>query len=86
MARFQENPFDLSLPDAMQTTMELARPLPINVNLWEVQNIYYAMARSVYYDISKKAVQEKTDAVRWTQTFLKLGETFNFDTGSIPGK
>lgn len=86
MTRFQEKPFDLSLPDAMQTTMELARLLPINVNLWEVQNIYYAMARTVYYDISKKAVQEKTDAVRWTQAFLKLGEAFNFDTGSIPGK
>ncbi len=86
MARFQEYPSDLSLKEAIQTTMGLARLLPVNVNLWEIQNTYYAMARSVYHEMVEKAGQDDPDAVQWVPDFLELGETLNFDTGSIPGK
>jgi len=86
MARFQENPSDISLVDAIQKTMELVRLLPVEVNLWETQNTYYAMARSVYHDMVGRAGKEDTDATRWIRDFLELGETFNFDTSVIPGR
>lgn len=86
MTLFQENPSDLSLKGSMQATMGLARLLPVNLNLWEIQNTYYAMARSVYHEMVEKAGQDDPDAARWVLDFLELGETLNFDTGSIPGR
>ena len=85
MTRFQEDPSDISLVYSMQKAMELVRLIPIGLNLWEIQNIYYAMARSVYKGIMQKAGDGDPASTRWVNDFLKLGETFNFDTYVIPG-
>jgi hypothetical protein len=85
MSRFEENPSDISLIHAMKKTMELARILPIEVNLWEIQNVYYAMARSVYVRMIEGASRDEAGAVQWRREFVELGEILDFDTGSIPG-
>jgi hypothetical protein len=85
MSWFEKNPSDISLIHAMKKTMELARLLPIEVNLWEIQNVYYAMARSVYVRMMEGVSKEEAGAVQWRREFLELGEILNFDTGSIPG-
>ncbi len=85
ISRFQENPSDISLIHAIKKTMELARLLPIEMNLWEIQNVYYAMARSVYVRMMEGASKEEAGAVQWRREFIELGEILNFDIGSIPG-
>lgn len=85
MARFQENPLDLSIATSIKTTMMLFRLLPVQVNLWEIQNIYYAMANSVYWDMTEMAGAGNTEAVHWIRAFIELGENLNFDTRIIPG-
>jgi hypothetical protein len=66
--------------------MELARPLPIEVNLWEVQNSYYSMARSVYHDMEERAAKGDPEGISWVREFVELGVSLNFDTEHIPGE
>ncbi len=84
MARFQKDPLNLSLVDAIQAMMGFSRLLPVQVNLWEIQNSYDSLARSVYPDVVEKAAAGDPGAAQWVKNFLELGETFNFDTSSIP--
>lgn len=86
MSLFHGNPSDVSLIEAMKTTAELFWLLPIEVNLWEIQNIYFSMARSVYHDVAGEALGGKPEAAQWLNGFVELGEKLNFDTGSIPGR
>lgn len=86
MLLLQANPSDIALIDAVKASTELSRLLPVEVNLWEVQNIYYSMARSVYQDIAREASGNRLEAVEWVKAFVELGEKLGFDTGSIPGR
>jgi hypothetical protein len=86
MSLLQTNPSDIALIEAVKTSAELSRLLPIEVNLWEVQNIYYSMARSVYKNMVKEASGNRPEAVQWVKAFVDLGEKLGFDIGSIPGR
>jgi len=85
MSRFREDPLDISRIDAIQRTMELSRLLPVDVNLWETQNIYYAMAQSVCREMLEKPGGQDPDVAKWAIEFRRLGETLNFDSAAIPG-
>jgi len=86
ISRFQRSDRDISLAHAMKKTMELARLLPIEVNLWEIQNVYYSMAKSVYHDMVEEALKGESEAIQWVADFVELGAILNFDTEYIPGK
>lgn len=86
MSLLQADPSDIALIEAVKMSAELSRLLPIEVNLWEVQNIYYSMARSVYKNMVKEASGNRPEAVQWVKAFVDLGEKLGFDIGSIPGR
>ncbi|MCF8010414.1 MAG: DUF3536 domain-containing protein [Clostridiales bacterium] len=75
--RLKEGPTDLSLLKNIIETTELARSLSFNVNLWQIQNIYYQLLNSVYGDIQGKAENGNIDAGEWIKNFDTLGEKLN---------
>ncbi|MCI0455130.1 MAG: DUF3536 domain-containing protein [Candidatus Dadabacteria bacterium] len=71
---FFANPTDLSLLEALGTSLDLTRSLPFLVNLWKPQNAYYKMLKTVYPEILKQAERGDKSARVWISKFTSLGE------------
>lgn len=72
--RFRDDPDDL---DTLQRLADLAAAvmtLPFDVDLWRVQNIYYAVAQSVHRDRLDRGRRGEPDAGRWLELFTTVGE------------
>ena len=80
---FANDPSDLKLMARVQQFMDLKNEIPIEIVLWQVQNDYYALAKSVYRDYLAKAQKGEEGAAIWLDAFRKLGETFRFNLGAV---
>ena len=80
---FAENPTDLELLARVQKFMDLKNELPLEIVLWQVQNDYYLLAKTVYRDYLLKAQKGEEGAAIWLDAFRKLGETFHFNLGAV---
>lgn len=58
----------------LESIATIARSMPFDVDLWQVQNIYFALLEQHYPSFQARAEQGDADALDWTQTFEKLGE------------
>ena len=54
--------------------MELARGLPFNVDLWQVQNVYWTMLHTVFPEVRQRALQGSDTARQWVEPFVGLGD------------
>ena len=63
---------DLSRLQRLESAVGLARSMPFEVGLWEVQNICYEMLQTVYVEQRPKAEQGDENARRWIEVFTAL--------------
>uniref|UniRef100_C6E8R1 Glycoside hydrolase family 57 n=1 Tax=Geobacter sp. (strain M21) TaxID=443144 RepID=C6E8R1_GEOSM len=82
-AQLMEDPGDAKLMGRMLKYMNLLNEIPINLVLWQMQNDYYILAKTVYPDYAAKAAKGEEGAAAWTEAFQKLGETFRFNLGAV---
>ena len=82
-AQLMQDPSDLKLMARMQKYKDLLNEIPISIVLWQMQNDYYALAKTVYPDYLAKASQGDEGAGIWLDSFRKLGETFRFNLGAV---
>ena len=71
----------------LRTLEEIARlvhPLPLNLNLWKVQNMYYETMQSVLPWYQKKVAEGDEAAKDWMEHFTALGRDLNFAVLSAP--
>ena len=64
-----KNPSDFSLLAETQVLIKLLQSLPIEINFWYMQNIYYKMAKTVYREVLQKAKSGDENAARWCGSF-----------------
>jgi alpha-amylase/alpha-mannosidase (GH57 family) len=83
MRAFAQDPSDLKLLAGIQKFMDLKNEVPITVVLWQVQNDYYALAKTTYRDYLAKSRQGDEGAGIWLDAFRKLGETFHINLGAV---
>jgi len=87
LARFEENPSDLSCLQRAVKMLEIAFTLPIQLNLWEVQNTYYRMAKKMVQGYRSRATQGEKTASQWIEHFTSLGQKLSFNLKAIlPGE
>lgn len=87
LAGFEENPSDLSFLQRAEKMLEIAFTLPILLNLWEVQNIYYRMAKKMVQEYRSRAAQGEKTASQWIEHFTSLGQKLSFNLKAIlPGE
>ncbi len=86
MCDFLDRPDDASLLPDVYTAIELAGSIPIEINLWHVQNIYFKMVEKSYKDVLSKARGGDAEAAKWIGSFKSLGEILNFNTSAVPGE
>ncbi len=66
-------------PESLETLLHLlavarlARSLPFEVDLWKVQNIFYALKENVYPGVRARAVDGYPAAQEWADAFTALG-------------
>jgi len=64
----------------IQGLLEFTAMLPFKVNLWEAQNIYWAMAEKIFPEFLKR---EGEEAREWVKAFKELGDTLFFNTEEV---
>jgi alpha-amylase/alpha-mannosidase (GH57 family) len=80
MDMLSRTPSDSSLLENVLTLIGLLRSLPLEINLWQIQNVYFTMARSVYKGFSMKAKAGDDVALQWVGAFRRIGELLSFNT------
>jgi hypothetical protein len=78
MEKLYANPSDFTQLQNIQKVLELLKLMPVEINYWQVQNIYYRMAKKVYSEFLVKAKAGDEDAARWIETFKYLGQMLFF--------
>jgi alpha-amylase/alpha-mannosidase (GH57 family) len=69
---------DLASLQRVQEALEIFRLLPVELNYWRSQNIYYKMAKTTFRDVLLKAGAGNEDARKWVSAFKYIGELLFF--------
>lgn len=83
MEKLYTNPQDSDLLQEILKRLELIKLLPIEMNFWQIQNIYYKIARTTYCEILKRANSGDENAMKWVNSFKYLGEMLFFNISSV---
>jgi hypothetical protein len=83
MAGLADTPEDAVRLAKVRDLAETVTALPVAVNLWQVQNIYWQMTRTVYPGLAARAVSGDGSAAAWTEAFRDLGRLLYFNVPAI---
>ncbi|HNV85454.1 MAG TPA: DUF3536 domain-containing protein [Candidatus Omnitrophota bacterium] len=75
--QFAEKPDDLELAQKLDLVADIISLLPFEVNLWQVQNLFYGMLHEIYPSFRDKANQGDENAILWVKYFTSLGKTLH---------
>lgn len=83
MKQFNRNISDISLLLKTQKILELSQSLPIEINYWRLQNIYFKIAKTHYKGFLAREGLGDKDAVRWVEAFKHLGRRLFFNLPAV---
>ncbi len=63
--------------------LENLQLMPIELNFWQTQNLYYRMAKAVYAGMLAKAEAGEEEASQWVKTFVETGQLLFFNVEAI---
>jgi alpha-amylase/alpha-mannosidase (GH57 family) len=72
------HPDDVERMSALDQLARLVMPLPLGLNLWKVQNTYWALLQSVAGELNSRAANGDEAARASIKQFLDLGSTLGF--------
>lgn len=78
MSQLQEKAGDSELAGHAARLAGMIRDLPIDPNLWRVRNKYWKMLRSALGTCREQAAKGESDAQKFLEAFLALGEHLGF--------
>jgi len=81
--RLREHPADLAHLQALAATVELAKTLPFEVNLWRCQNIYFEVLQSACPDFLARAEDADDEAQSWLDHFAALGQQLDVEVAEL---
>lgn len=73
-ARVQADPTEEALLERLDAVVTLVRTLPMEVNLWRVQNVYYGLMEVLHPDMRARAEGGEERARIWVGRMAGLGE------------
>jgi alpha-amylase/alpha-mannosidase (GH57 family) len=76
-------PFDEELLLYLKRLLEVLRVLPLEVNLWAVQNIFYRTAVTDCRESFSKAAGGDDSAKEWLDHFMQIGQLLFFASSAI---
>lgn len=87
MAALQEEPENAGLLGELLALVEAIMALPVDVNLWQVQNMYWDLLNSRASALVACRDEASTCDASWAGSFSKLGELLRFNVNAqLPAK
>jgi len=74
-----KNPKDPGLLLRIQKVLEMLKVFPVELNYWQVQNVYFVLAKTVCMEFLDKAAKGDKDAEKWISAFKYIGEMLYFN-------
>jgi len=74
MERFSEAPHEVPLLETIENIFSLMSALPVQLDLWKAQNIYFSIGKKWYNEMKKKSDQGDQVAISWLEHFNKLAD------------
>jgi hypothetical protein len=69
-----ENPLDIEVLESFAQVMASAKPLPLPLSLWSIQNQCYEILQKCYPEMRERAVAGDEEAQTWAEQFSQLAE------------
>ena len=80
MIELHRRPLNLGLLRKIRQLLDVLKELPLTVNLWKVENLYYEMSRSTYLQL----INDTSVPAEWFDEFLKLGQLLRIRLEAVP--
>ena len=77
MQRLAGIPEDTALLETIGDVLRVVRAIPLELDLWKAQNIYFSIGTQRYDEMVEKAAQGNGRAKTWLEHFNRLGEYLN---------
>ena len=78
-----DNPCDAKLIADLKELAALLVPLPLGLNLAEVQDTYWSLKRTIVPEFKRRAAEGDTAASECTKGLVELGEQLGFAPGAL---
>ncbi len=86
MEQYYRFPFDLAWPNAIVEILASLSPLGLELDLWKIQNLYFAMDKEHLAALQAKAEQGDETAKPWLEAFGRLGQALGVSGSASPEK
>ena len=73
MEEFSQKPQDVFLLENIEKLLQILSSLPLELNLWKPQNIYFSIGRQLCIKMQKKAKRGNKIAPKWLSHFNTIG-------------
>lgn len=83
MEKLYRNSLDFSLLLEIQKIIKLLQSLSIELNFWQVQNIYYKIAKTAYKEFLLQARGGDEDTVKGVEVFRDIGQMLFFNISAV---
>jgi alpha-amylase/alpha-mannosidase (GH57 family) len=70
-------PEDTTLFETIEDVLRVLSAIPLELDLWKAQNIYFSIGTQRHDEMKKRADQGDSKAKTWLEHFTKLGEYLN---------
>ncbi|HKJ68071.1 MAG TPA: DUF3536 domain-containing protein, partial [bacterium] len=68
-----KTPENIEIMQNLQRLLRQLQQLPVKLDFWEAQNIYFDIGKLLYEDMGEQAEEDET-AANWVRNFSKLGD------------
>ncbi|HUP88857.1 MAG TPA: hypothetical protein VM100_05895 [Longimicrobiales bacterium] len=75
-------PADLGVLQTLDSTASVARTMPLEVDVWQVQNTFFALLQKHYPKYAAEAANDE-QAKQWARTFEHLGEQLSVSVKKV---
>jgi alpha-amylase/alpha-mannosidase (GH57 family) len=73
MEKLSRYPEDLSLLETIENVIFILRELPLDLDLWKSQNVFFSVTRTLYQKMKKKSDRGEAAAKKWIENIEKIG-------------
>jgi alpha-amylase/alpha-mannosidase (GH57 family) len=81
MEELSRNPSEYAILQSVLSMLETVMSLPLELNLWQTQNIYYGMLHTPFYrECLAGSDQGNDECLRWMEGFRRAGDMLRFNT------
>ena len=77
------SPDDTSLLDTLEALATTARSMGFDVDVWQVQNIYFDLLKNCYPRYREAAAAGDAAATQWVTSFTRLGEELSISVDQV---